>query len=566
MKLKVRHIMIAIVAVSLGLILIISINAIRSHTIASNAITFSETDNVDLSLDEVVSYATHIINAEYVGDYTSKYGTELMFEPVELLKGNIDTDTENGELNAIAASVIYVQPLSINNEQESIPYQKNTMYMLFLEKNSSVYYEHDKYVQLSEEQISSSDNRWEQYNAQVQKDLAELGKQALSAYGISYTNSTEIKDILEASPNIFVVKIEDIHSKSTVTPTTVYRGSVTKTIRNTSVNDGNILITLFNDTVDIGNEYMLLLADITETAPVYTLSSKNSVYGMEAAKAIPELEKLLYDARSFLYEASTNEELSAPFTVEALEAAFVEYVNYYSYYYPEDTSINLYQDRINESVNIELRDYSQSVYQKKSNKFEIPVIYGVDEKTGDYISFYYNTESKQVYVNTITEAQNTPFLDSTAPYYLLGNIQVRIPEVTFPFTEEISAYKTKKIIALQEEVKRTFDILKMDDPDARFTIKIMNFLDNQHETWMLIEGSNHMNMYALLVIDEYFYSTDDKAKDANSLVNMDVTRGELIELTLDETWFNLQLESDAYYFKKMFLEDPPLLTMEIDSF
>ena len=270
-------------------------------------------------------------------------------------------------------------------------------------------------------------------------------------------------------------------------------------------------------------------------------------------------------SHSSIYEANINEKLPAPFTVEALEAAFVEYVNYYSYYYPEDNNINLYQDRMNDPVNIEIRDYSQPVYQKNSNKFEVPVIYGVDKKTGDYISFYYNTESKQVYVNTITEAQYTPFLDSTAPYDSLGDVQVRIPEVKFPFTEEISEYKAKKLSAIKVEVKRTFDILQMDYPDARFTIKIMNFLDNQHETWMLIEGSNNMNMYALLVIDEYLYSTNDIAKDANTLVDMEVTRGELMEITLDEAWFNLQLESDAYYLKKMFLEDPPLLTMEIEG-
>jgi|GEM_PF-2812815 len=271
-------------------------------------------------------------------------------------------------------------------------------------------------------------------------------------------------------------------------------------------------------------------------------------------------------SHSSIYEASTNEKLSALFTVEALEAAFIQYVNYYSYYYPKDNRVNHYQDRLNELINVELRDYSQPVYQKNSNKFEIPVIYGVDEKTGDYISFYYNTESKQVYVNTITEAQHTPFLDSTGSFQSLGNIQVQIPEITFPFTDEISQYKAKKMMAIKEEVKRTFDILQMDYPDATFTIKIMNFLDNQHETWMLIEGSNHTNMYSLLVIDEYFYSIDDEAKDDNTLVDMEVTRGELIELTLDESWFNLQLESDAYYFEKMFLEDSPLLTLVIDSF
>lgn len=302
--------MVGVLTASLCLSLIIIINIIRSNAVNSNPIMFSEADYVELSFDEVVSYSTHIVNAEYVGEHTSKYGTELMFKPVKILKGEIDTHSDN---------VIYVQPIYINSEQEPVPYQKNMTYMLFLEKNSSVYYEHDKYVQLGKEQVSSSDSKWDQYSAQIPTALAELGNKAPSAYGTKYTNSTEIKDILEVSSNIFVVKIEDVYAKSTVSPTTVYRGSVTKTIRNNPVDDGNILITLFNDTVDIGNEYVLLLADASQSAPVYTLSSKNSVYSVEAMKAIPELEQLLYDAIE--YKTIPNKKTDEEILLEEQEAA-----------------------------------------------------------------------------------------------------------------------------------------------------------------------------------------------------------------------------------------------------
>lgn len=247
----------------------------------------AENDEIELSLNEITSQATHIVDAKYVGEYQSEYGNELMFKPVKLLKGEINTNDEK---------TIYVQPES---EQDVVVYKENEMYMLFLEKNSSVYYEHDKYVQINNIKVSANDHNWDPYHDQAQTILDKHSDTVPSSYGSEYTHSTNINDILEVSENIFVVKIKDVYSKSNIAPTTVYQSSVIKTIRNTPSDSGNILITLFNDTVNIGDEYVVLLADATDSAPVYTLSSKNSVYTLEEAQAIPELEMLLNDATEF---------------------------------------------------------------------------------------------------------------------------------------------------------------------------------------------------------------------------------------------------------------------------
>jgi len=292
-KLQARYIVIGLSVLALCLIsfLLVKVVINNPEKINSHITPSSEADSVKISFNETVANATHVIDAEYVGDYTSEYGSEHMFKPIKVLKGEVDIDVN---------SVIYVQPLSDHSEEETVPYKKNEQYMLFLEKNISVYYEHDKYVQIGELHLSSNDSKWEKYHVQLQTALVELDNSAPSNYGVDYTNSKEIKDILEVSQNIFVVKIEDIYAKSTVTPTTVYRSSVTKTIRNTPVEDGNILITLFNDTVDIGGEYVILLADATDTAPVYTLASKNySVYSFDEAEKIPALKKLLNEATTF---------------------------------------------------------------------------------------------------------------------------------------------------------------------------------------------------------------------------------------------------------------------------
>lgn len=280
-----------VIGLSVAVLFVISfitIKMIYNHAEGTNEMPFSEEDHIKLSFDEVVSQATHIIEAEYVGDYISEYDHELMFNPVKVLKGQLDTDDN---------SIIYVQSL-LEVQKELSEYNKDETYLLFLEKNSSVYYEHDKYVQLGDLQLSSNDSEWQEHYKRVETALTDLKNQAPTSYGVEYTNSTDMREILSVSKNIFVVKIEEIYAKSTVSPTTVYHSNVTKTIKNTPV-DGNILITFFNDTVEIGGEYVVLLADATDTAPVYSLSSKESVYTLEEAYKIPELEELMKESIDF---------------------------------------------------------------------------------------------------------------------------------------------------------------------------------------------------------------------------------------------------------------------------
>lgn len=262
-----------------------------SRTDSKPPVRYTEVDGVAWSDEEVMARATHIVDAVYVGEYVTDYGTELMFEPVKTFKG---------DLNIADDTRIYVQPIPKSSDgQDEAVYTQNKTYMLFLEKNSSVYYEHDKYVQLGGLFVSSEDSKWTEYHTKASA-VAKRKNTAPSSYGIPYTDSTELEAVINASENIFVVKIESVYAESDIAPTTVYNARVLQTIKNTPAREGNILITLFNDTVTVGGEYLVLLADATETAPVYTLSSReNSVYGISDAQEIPELESLLGQAEEY---------------------------------------------------------------------------------------------------------------------------------------------------------------------------------------------------------------------------------------------------------------------------
>ncbi|MCI8627801.1 MAG: hypothetical protein HFI40_16280 [Lachnospiraceae bacterium] len=243
-----------------------------------------DADKISLSYPEMVSQATHILNAEYLGMETTEYGTELMFRPSTLYKGEIEDE------------IIYVSLFLDEDKRQEANYDPGTCYLLFLEKNKSVYDEHDKYVQLGELYIPETEEAWNVYYEEMQTAIETERSVAPESYGNEFTDSGNIKEVLAIANHIFLIEVESVYVESTKAPTTVYECRVKKTILNPPLQEGSIFITFYNDTVEIGSEYVVLLSDATKTAPIYTLASRQGVYTWEEAEQIAELAELLEEA------------------------------------------------------------------------------------------------------------------------------------------------------------------------------------------------------------------------------------------------------------------------------
>ena len=243
-----------------------------------------DVDIVSLNYQEIVSQATHILNAEYLGTETTEYGTELMFRPSTLYKGEIEDE------------IIYVSLFLDEDKRQEANYDPGTCYLLFLEKNKSVYDEHDKYVQLGELYIPETEEAWNVYYEEMQTAIETERSVAPESYGNEFTDSGNIKEVLAIANHIFLIEVESVYVESTKAPTTVYECRVKKTILNPPLQEGSIFITFYNDTVEIGSEYVVLLSDATKTAPIYTLASRQGVYTWEEAEQIAELAELLEEA------------------------------------------------------------------------------------------------------------------------------------------------------------------------------------------------------------------------------------------------------------------------------
>lgn len=253
----------------------------------------TQTDQVELD-EEIIVQATHIVEAEYIGPGDTE--NELAFEPVASLKGDLG---DAGEIHVIPPA----DDPPGDGADTSAAYEKGETYLLFLERNISVYYPHDKYVPLGDLVISRNSASWEECRQSIRECLDNGGGGAdIPYYGVPYTDSADIGTVVGFSANIFVVDVVSVYGENGADRTTAYTCAVVKTVRNVPVPDSgeHIVITFFDGTVEPGGRYLVLLGDAGETAPVYTLSSKAaSVYAMEEAETIPEIQALLERAEEY---------------------------------------------------------------------------------------------------------------------------------------------------------------------------------------------------------------------------------------------------------------------------
>ena len=162
-------------------LLISSLNIDTSNNTATHH--RSAFNKIELDNDDILSQSTHIIDAIYLGEYVTDSGTELMFKPVKEIKGTLDGDNQE---------IIYVRPFNDEyatiSKKNSFDFTRNEKYMLFLEKYTSVYYEHDNFVQLGEIILSSEDSQWDEYHTLANK-ISETSRTSVpTEYGVAYSS------------------------------------------------------------------------------------------------------------------------------------------------------------------------------------------------------------------------------------------------------------------------------------------------------------------------------------------------------------------------------------------
>lgn len=240
-----------------------------------------------LTHEDVVLGATNIVTARYVETAQVFRGDEYVYEVREELKGAVGGGTVN------VMTVGYVSlPAAMPVSGENV--------VLFLERYSSVYWEHDVFFLLDIAEDTEAERS-------LIASLCAGGAPDTAEDGRKFTRSDDIADILAVTESIFFVRPEKVLVVGTQAPTTTYTCTVLSRLRGepdiyeelglpVDPESSEILIPFFNDTVTIGERYLVLLAEHRERSRIYTLSSPYSAMTQEEAALIPELRAIMEEA------------------------------------------------------------------------------------------------------------------------------------------------------------------------------------------------------------------------------------------------------------------------------
>jgi len=254
-----------------------------------------------LTLDEALTqaYCVAVASVDSIieGDETRKY----KFSLEESLKGEFGEEvfyvTEGyGEF--------YVEEMDHAYSTTESQFEKGKRYLLVLSKMSSVYFEEDKYMNVADVCIELDENnkiiQSKMYKKQLEnsyrdldgmkKRIVEINDTAepVKAFGVPFTDSEDLTEIVPASQYIVQVSIESISIESSSNRDT-YNCRVTDTLKGETAE--TIQAVLFKDTVEIGGDYILLLNKESDVSLLYTLSSKVSAVSLSEKDRLMSLIK-----------------------------------------------------------------------------------------------------------------------------------------------------------------------------------------------------------------------------------------------------------------------------------
>lgn len=269
-----------------------------------------------LTFEESLQRCTDIISARFMGCHDYETYRELIFDVLDVAKGRTSVETIYVLEQHLISHVIDTDISYISGAYE---YEKGSDYLLVLERNVSIYQEHDRYVQLSDiyiplsnvsESLIYSQKLDEHMKDSTKlsstdelisyvKEIAQHAESSVDYYGTSYCESHDIKTVVEASDYIFHVKIGELIAIGRYTDTETYHCSIQDYLYgdlsylSSQDLDAGIFVVFPKGEVSPNEEYLVLLNKVDEYSLIFNLSSKISCIPMSEESTVSTIEYLI---------------------------------------------------------------------------------------------------------------------------------------------------------------------------------------------------------------------------------------------------------------------------------
>lgn len=269
----------------------------------------------DMTYEEIIAAASHIMKAEYVGvaEGTGSYDY-LEFKPTENIKGT----PEDSPIGVVYYKNVVDDSTGSAYDVDTVTgdiYEPGTEYLLILNRIYSVFLDRELYIAsapmvrkcISPEGYNRMADKFIDYdtlrNSQIAEYEAKCVEVAATARGndtssqyssCHYVRSDRIEDITAGSTYIFRVKALEKKYEIAENNSEGYTCLVTAALKGTA--DSETINVQFrkDSNVTPGKEYLILVVKIDNSVEYY-VSSKNSVFPVTDTATVSQIENLIGD-------------------------------------------------------------------------------------------------------------------------------------------------------------------------------------------------------------------------------------------------------------------------------
>lgn len=287
---KVRPISFIVLSIALSLVLAACSSTTNLSQIEGAKVEGAEFEEELLTFEELILRSDVAIVGEYVGMIEHESYIEKKFKVKECLYGDV-TDSEIYLYSNIGTG--HITEIDYTYEYGADVYEVGMDYILIMEKNQSVMYDHDRYMLAADVFLCENNNEYSLYSQSIDIPTETAVKEFIcSIYNsvshpavvnvpVSYEN--EIQEMVGESEYVGTVRILELVNEGKVHNGNVYRCTVESLSKGSNLNtydDGTILIVILKNTVEIDNNYIIGFSPVDEGSLIYTQSTDTSVYNV----------------------------------------------------------------------------------------------------------------------------------------------------------------------------------------------------------------------------------------------------------------------------------------------
>lgn len=260
-----------------------------------------------LTFDELISMSDVAIVGEYIETIEHEYYIEQKFKVNECLYGGV-TDPEIYLYSDIG--VANVEGIGYSYESGADVYEEGLSYILVMERQQSILYDHDCYMLNADVLLCESSNEYSMYARLIDIPAGfTMRDYIISVYNsvphpasvsepVSYEN--ELSEMVGESTYVGIVIILEMEGEGKVHNGNVYRCSVESLSKGSNLNtygDGTILMTILKGKVELGHRYIIGFSPADEGSLIYVQETVDSVYDV-SDELLSEISQLAADRQN----------------------------------------------------------------------------------------------------------------------------------------------------------------------------------------------------------------------------------------------------------------------------